>query len=96
MPHYIAVVTDKANQTRADLWRDVARVKLRQGEPDKAVAFFAQAKTLDPKLEGIDKELAAAEVELKRAATTRPAMTQPTTAPIPAVGIGGPGDPLRN
>jgi tetratricopeptide (TPR) repeat protein len=82
LQHYIVLLTaSKENQARGDLWAAIGRIKSRQGEYREAVAYLTQAQQLDEKLPDIDRDLAAAKADLKRAAATRPAMTQPTTAP---------------
>ena len=88
MQHYVIILTaSKENQGRADLWAAIGRIKSRQGEYRDAVTYLTQAQQLDERTPDIDRDLAAAKADLRRAAVTRPAMTQPTSAPA------GPADP---
>jgi len=83
--HYIVVLTaSKENQARADLWAAIGRIKARQGAYDEAVTYLTTAQHLDAALPDIDRDVADAKAKLKIAAVTRPAMTQPSTAPSPA------------
>ncbi len=75
------LAADKANQFRPDLWAALGRVEVRQGTYDRAVAELVNAQKLDPKLAGLDADLADARAKLRRAAATRPALTRPASQP---------------
>jgi tetratricopeptide (TPR) repeat protein len=81
LAQYSIPLRDRVEQTHGELWQAVAKVCDRQQKYVESVQFFKQAKQLNPKLPGIDAELDDAKRKLAKAAATRPAMTQPTTAP---------------
>ncbi len=82
LAHYIVIFqADRTTQNRADLWAAIGRIKDQQGAYNDAVTYLTQARQLDAKLPDIDADLAGARGRLAKAAATRPAMTQPTTAP---------------
>ena len=73
--------TNKASQTRADLWAAIGRIKVKQGAYDQAVPYLLTAQQLNPGLANIDRDVTDAQAKLKKAAVTRPAMTRPASEP---------------
>jgi tetratricopeptide (TPR) repeat protein len=76
-----ARVNADGSLVRPELCMKTGRVKDRQGEYDKAVAYMTLAQQLLPDDAGIKAELAAEILKQQKAAATRPSTTQSATAP---------------